>query len=86
MWDGIFWNLHQSIAPILDCTWMEKNVKVIISILDNLTTKYLVQGVGMLSSGLMLEISKHRKLLEVGIDRIHVLMRFKNQVCTWMCE
>ncbi len=86
MWDGIFWNLHQSIAPILDCTWMEKNVKVIISILDNLTTKNLVQGVGMLSSGLMLEISKPRKLLEVGIDRIHVLMRFKNQVCTWMCE
>jgi len=47
---------------------MEKNVEVIISILDNLTTKNLVQGVGMLSSGLMLEISKPRKLLEVGID------------------
>lgn len=68
VWDGICWNLHQSITPILDCTWMEKNVEVIISILDNLTTKNLVQGVGMLSSGLMLEISKPRKLLEVGID------------------
>jgi hypothetical protein len=38
----------------------------------------LVQGVGMLSYGLMLEISKPKKLLEVGIDQIHVLMRFKN--------
>ncbi len=64
MWDGIFWNLHQSTTPILDCTWMEKNVEVIILVLVNLTTMNLVQGVGMLSYGLMLEISKPRKLLE----------------------
>jgi hypothetical protein len=64
VWDGIFWNLHQSTTPILDCTWMEKNVEVIILVLVNLTTMNLVQGVGMLSYGLMLEISKPRKLLE----------------------
>jgi hypothetical protein len=68
MWDGIFWNLHQLTSPILDYTWMEKNVEVIISILEFDNNEL----------GLMLEISKPRKLLEVGIDRIHVLMRFKN--------
>lgn len=43
---------------------MEKNVEVIILLLVNLTTMNLVQGVGMFSYGLMLEISKPRKLLE----------------------
>jgi hypothetical protein len=47
---------------------MEKNVEVIISILEFDNNEL----------GLMLEISKPRKLLEVGINRIHVLMRFKN--------
>jgi hypothetical protein len=62
VWDGIFWNLHQSTTPILDCTWMEKNVKVIILVLDNLTTTNLVQGVWVLSYGLKLEIFKPKKL------------------------